>query len=178
MRNDGRNDHRVAWAVGILTISLVSLCGLLASGCGTGKSASGLGNAKAEIIQPEIKIEQVSNVPPVAQHLAGPLSVQYRVRVANKSAETIILKRVSVQSLGAGAYRLDQTARSINLKIEPEHFEYANFWVAAFIDDPTVFGANGPVTLRGIAQFDSGVGQFQTTFIQQVHEFTGQTPVQ
>ncbi|HYM60028.1 MAG TPA: hypothetical protein VEZ11_03955 [Thermoanaerobaculia bacterium] len=153
------------------------MCGLLAAGCGTARSTSGLGNAKAEIIQPEIRIEQISDVPPVAQHLSGPLSVRYRMQVANKSAETIILKRISLQSLGAGAYRLDPTARPFSLKIEPEHFEVAEFWVPAFIDDPTVYGANGPVTLRGVAQFDSGIGQFQTTFVQQVHEFTGKTPV-
>jgi hypothetical protein len=45
--------------------------------------------------------------------------------------------------------------------------------VPAFISEEfgaTVYGANGPVTLRSVAHFDSPVGQFDHITVQQVHE--------
>lgn len=140
------------------------------AGCASSKSESGLGNAKVKLIEPEIAFTQANYLPPVAKDMTGAIPVHYAVRVANKSGEPITLTRIDVQSLGAGAYTLASQSRPFKTKIAPDHFEIVDFWVPAYIGDVTVYGANGPVTLRAVAHFDSPVGQFDTITVQQVHE--------
>ena len=140
------------------------------AGCASSKSESGLGNAKVKLIEPEIAFTQTNYLPPVAKDMAGAIPVHYAVRVANKSGEPITLTRIDVQSLGIGAYTLASQSRPFKTKIAPDHFEVVDFWVPAYIGDVTVYGANGPVTLRAVAHFDSPVGQFDSIVVQQVHE--------
>ena len=140
------------------------------AGCASGKSDSGIGNAKVKLIEPEIAFTQTNYLPPVAKDITGLVPVHYAVRVANKSGEPITLTRVDVQSLGAGAYSLASQSRPFKTKIAPDHFEIVDFWVTGYIGDVTVYGANGPVTLRAVAHFDSPVGQFDSIVVQQVHE--------
>jgi hypothetical protein len=147
----------------------LSLTAALA-GCASSRSESGLGNAKVKLIEPEVTFTQTSLVPQVARDVTGNIPVHYQVRVANKSGEPITLTRIDVQSMGAGAYGLAPQSRPFKQKIDPDHFEVVEFWVPAFINDATIQGANGPVTLRAVAHFDSPVGQFQSIVIQQVHE--------
>ena len=66
-----------------------------------------------------------------------------------------------------GAYSVEQTSRPFSLTVKPDAFETADFWVPA-VADSTILGANGPVTMRVIAHFDSPVGQFDEIVIQQV----------
>jgi hypothetical protein len=140
------------------------------AGCASSKSESGLGNAKVHLIEPEIAFVQTNYMPPVATQITGPIPVHYQVRVANKSGEPITLTRIDVQSLGAGAYALREQSRPFKTKIAPDHFELVELELRGFISDPTVYGANGPVTVRAVAHFDSPVGQFDSIIVQQVHE--------
>jgi len=147
----------------------LALTALLA-GCTSSTSDSGLGRATANLVQPELTFQQVSIVPQVARHVTGNVPVHYRVRVANKSAEPITLTRIEVRSIGMGAYTLNPQSHPFKKMVAPDHFEVVDFWLPAVIDDPTVYGANGPVTLRAVAHFDSPVGQFDQVVIQQVHD--------
>jgi len=140
------------------------------AGCASSKSESGLGNAKVQLIEPEMTFTQVNLVPQVARYITGAVPVHYQVRVANKSGEPITLTRIEVQSMGIGAYTLPSQTRPFKVRIAPDHFEIVQFWVPAVIEDATVYGANGPVTLRAVAHFDSPVGQFESITVQQVHE--------
>ncbi len=146
---------------------------LFSTACGSMKSDSGLGNAKVDIVRPVVAISQLSNLPLAARHIEGNLPVQYRLRVANKAAKTITLKNVSVQSMGYGAYNVDLTSRPFKAQIAPDQEGAVDFWVPAYIDSASLVGANGPVTLRVTAQFDSPLGQFQQTVVQQVHSMPG-----
>ncbi|HEY3054136.1 MAG TPA: hypothetical protein VGK04_12190, partial [Thermoanaerobaculia bacterium] len=74
---------------------------------------------------------------------------------------------------GYGAYNVTQTSRPFKTLIQPDHTEAVQFWVPAYIDNASLVGANGPVTLRVVAQFDSPVGQFQQIVVQQVNATTG-----
>ena len=140
------------------------------AGCASSRSDSGLGHTKVDIIEPELTFTQTSLVPQVARDITGNIPVHYQVRVANKSGEPITLTRLDVQSVGVGAYALRPQSRPFKQTIAPDHFEIVEFWMPAIIEDATVYGANGPVTLRAIAHFDSPVGQFDHVTIQQVHE--------
>jgi len=151
------------------TIVALVLAAALA-GCASSTSESGLGHARVNLIEPEVTFTQTNVVAEVARDITGNVPVRYQVRVANKSGEPITLTRIDVQSLGAGAYTLIPQSRPFKQKIAPDHFEVVEFWAPAYIGDPTVYGANGPVTLRAVAHFDSPVGQFQSIVVQQVHE--------
>jgi hypothetical protein len=154
---------------------------LFASGCASSQSASGLGNTKVDIIKPELKIIQLNTVASAARYESGPMPVHFALRVVNRSAEPIILTRVQVQTVGQGAYTISEGAGStasqaFKKEVKPDHFEVVDFWVPA-VAMSTINGANGPVTVRCIAHFDSPVGQFQEIVIQQVHDVVGgQTP--
>jgi len=140
------------------------------AGCASSRSESGLGQAKVNLIEPEVTFTQTNLVPQVARGVTGGVPVHYEVRIANKSAEPITLTRIEVQSMGYGAYELSPQSRPFKQKIAPDHFEVVEFWAPATIEDPTLYGANGPVTLRAVAHFDSPVGQFQQVVVQQVHD--------
>lgn len=160
---------RLAAALFLLTLT--------AAGCASSHSDSGLGAAKVKIADPEVLIRQISTVPSAARHVEGGVPVRYVVRVENHAGDPITLKRIDAISIGEGAYRLPNVSRPFNKKIEPEHYETVDFWAPAFIDDATVVGANGPVTLRITTYFDSPVGQFQNVVVQQVHEDLGDANV-
>jgi len=151
------------------TIVAVVLTAALA-GCASSQSESGLGHSKVKLTEPELTFVQTSVVPQVARNITGSLPVHYKVRVANRSGEPITLTSIQVQSMGYGAYVLSPQSRPFKQKIAPDHFEVVEFWVPAEIEDPSLYGANGPVTLRAIAHFDSPVGQFDQVVVQQVHD--------
>ena len=145
--------------------SLLVFAAVVLAACSTMKSDSGLGNAKLNLTSPEIYRSQLSSVPPSARHVEGGLPVQYKLRVANKSGETITLKRITVQSMGVGAYDVPPTSRPFSTVIQPDQYQEVDFWIPANVSDATVVGANGPVTLRATLQLDSPVGQFQEVVV-------------
>lgn len=154
-------------------VSPVVLVALAA--CSSMQSDSGLGNTKVKIIHPEVVLTQLSAVPSAARHVEGGLPIQYRLRVSNRAGDPITLKQVTLQTMGAGAYTINPTSRPFKETIQPDQFATVDFWVPATTED-TILGANGPVTLRATAQFDSPMGQFNETVVQQVNGMTGQSP--
>jgi hypothetical protein len=146
---------------------------LIVSGCSTMQSDSGKGRAKVAVPEPALQIQQLSTVPSAAQHIEGVLPVQYALQVVNNAAEPITLKQVSVVSMGYGAYNVPQTSQAFKSVIEPQQSQVVDFWVGANIKTTSLVGANGPVTLRVTAIFDSPDGQFQKIVVQQVNANTG-----
>lgn len=141
---------------------------LFLAACSTMKSDSGMGNIKVDIIHPDIAISQLTSVPAAAEHMQGAVPIRYRIRVANRSSQTITLKRVGMQSIGYGAYSIAPTSQSVALKVDPDNSQSVDVWVPANVDFDTTLGANGPVSIRLTLQFDSPVGQFQEMVVRQV----------
>lgn len=123
----------------------------------------------ANLISPDIRIQQISATPTAARHVSGPLPVAFRVEVFNNSGEPLTLTRVRVESVGEGAYNLLSSSQAFDARIAPDRGVSVEFWTSA-IGQNTIMGNNGPVTIRGIAYFDSPVGAFQKIFIQQVND--------
>ncbi|MEO8032807.1 MAG: hypothetical protein ABI837_00100 [Acidobacteriota bacterium] len=144
---------------------------LLVTGCASSQSDSGMGNAKASIVEPEITITQVSTVSEVARNITGGFPVKFQMKVENKAKHPITLKRVELQSVGYGAYDLGPSSIPFQKEIASDGEAIVEFFIPAHVTDATISGANGPVTLRAVAQFDSNQGQFQHMWVQQVHEF-------
>jgi hypothetical protein len=145
---------------------------LLLAGCASMQSDSGKGATKVDIAKPELQIRQLSSVPVAARHVEGSLPIQYALAVLNHAGEPITLKSVNVVSMGMGAYDVPSTSRPFKTLIQPEQTSSVDFWIPANVSN-TLVGANGPVTLRVTAFFDSPVGQFQQVVVQQVNANTG-----
>ena len=146
---------------------------LVLTGCSSMQSDSGMGRAHVKVAEPELRIAQLSSVPVAARHVEGGLPVQYALRVVNHAGEPITLKQVNIVSMGYGAYDVPSVSRPFKAVIQPEQSQIVDFWVPASITNVSLVGANGPVTLRVTAYFDSPVGQFQQVVVQQVNASTG-----
>lgn len=134
--------------------------------------ASGTPRTKANLIAPDLAIRQIGGVGAVSRHLSGPISVNLEVDVLNKSAETIRLERIELQSIGSGAYTVSQQSRPFNQEIAPNSVERVRFFVPAQAEG-TISGANGPVTVRVTAYFDSPAGQFREIYMRNINDQLG-----
>ena len=152
----------------LLLIVVVTL-----AACASMKSDSGKGSAPANVVKPEVQISQMSEVPVAARNVTGGIPIQYAVAVLNHASTPITLKQLSVVSMGYGAYDVPSTSRPFNTAILPDQTQVVDFWVPANIQTSSLVGANGPVTLRLTAIFDSPEGQFQHIVVQQVNATTG-----
>jgi hypothetical protein len=132
--------------------------------------------AKGPVASPQIRIAQISGIPAAARGVSGSIPVRYAVRVTNTATETITLRRLTVQSIGSGAYNLGGTSLPYSEEIVAGAAREVEFWASAFVSDPTILGANGPVTLRVIAHFDSPNGEFDEVVVQQINSMSGQEP--
>ena len=155
-----------------VAVSLTTLLLIAAAGC---KSSSGTG--LANIPEPDVVIAQTSSVASAARHVTGGTPVQLLVQITNNATQPITLRRVQAQSVGSGAYTItenmsDVSAHPFDVLIPPTATRTVSFWVAAIAND-TIIGANGPVTLRMITNFDSPAGKFRSIVVQQVHESLG-----
>jgi hypothetical protein len=125
-------------------------------------------SSKAPLDEPQIQITQLSNIGEAARHMTGAISVRYRVDVENRASTPITLKRIDIVSIGAGAYNLRPTSVPFGEQLNPGESRSVQFWAPASIDDPTILGANGPVTLRLTVYYETPGGTAQTIVVQQV----------
>ena len=102
--------------------------------CASMKSESGLGAAKVDVVEPDIQLVQLSSIPSAARHVTGGLPIQFGVRVTNRAAHPILLKRVAVVSMGDGAYNLAQSSHPFKIWIAPAEAGEVKFWAPANID--------------------------------------------
>ena len=131
--------------------------------------ASAARDAKeARLDEPQIRITQISNIAEVARHVTGAISVQYRVDVENRARTPITIRRIDIVSLGSGAYNLRSTSVPFSEQLNPGESRPVQFWAPASIDDPTILGANGPVTVRVTLYYETPAGMAQTIVVQQV----------
>ena len=119
--------------------------------------------------EPDIHISQISNLAEAAAHTTGSISVHYQVDVANHTTVPITIKRIDVISLGEGAYTLRPSSYPFDAALRPGDTTSLQFWAPAVIADPTIIGANGPVSLRITTQYDTPSGHSQSVVVQQVH---------
>jgi hypothetical protein len=150
---------------------------LLVAGALAGCASSADSGPTAESLQlsePEVLIAQLSNVGEAARHMSGGIPVQFRVQVTNPAATEIRLERIDLVSIGAGAYDLPNASHPVNIVVAPQATQSVDFWAPANISDVTVYGANGPVSIRVTSYFNSAKGKFTHTTVEQVHtNFSG-----
>ena len=123
---------------------------------------------KSNLPEPTIVLNQLSRVGDPTRDLTGPVSVQFQVTVTNNATQPIELRRVDLQSIGFGSYNISAN-HPFQLSIAPGATESATFWASGSIQNASMNGANGPVTLRTSLQFDSAAGAFQSTVVRSVN---------
>ena len=133
--------------------------------------------ATAPVTSPQIRIVQTSGIPAAARYVAGSIPLRYAIRVKNQATEPITLKSITLQSIGSGAYELRSQSKPFNEQIAPADLREVEMWSTGSVADPSILGANGPVTIRVIAHFDSPKGEFDEIVVQQVNALgSGQEP--
>ena len=141
------------------TVSMLAAL-LLALGCASSGAPPGP--------EPDVTLIQLSRVPEGTQYDTGPITTHYAVQVKNTMAEPLQLRRVTVLSIGGGSYTLPSYSQGFNETIASGETKNVDFWAPARVSMETVAGANGPVTLRGTLQFDSGSRKFQKIVVQNI----------
>ncbi|HUP64555.1 MAG TPA: hypothetical protein VM557_04680 [Thermoanaerobaculia bacterium] len=138
---------RIAGTLVLLTLAL---------GCSSSKLPGGME-------EPEIQVAQVGDYT-FSLRYRGPITVGLRLAVANPSEEPILLKQVSFANIGEGAYFVRTEPHYINQEIPPGKTLITDLSIPAFsVGGPT--SSRYPVTLRGMAYFESDLGNFQRSFI-------------
>jgi hypothetical protein len=136
--------------------------------------ASWSDHSTVQLLAPELSIEQIGRTTYSGRDArqrpnVGAAPVNLRVLIQNRSAEPITLTRLQLESVTQGAYTVNESNNPFNVAIAPEQIGEVAFWVPTVVED-TIAGAQGPVTLRVVAYFDSPTGQFRKIFIRTVND--------
>jgi hypothetical protein len=145
---------------------------LLTIGCATSDDSISATSSPASPNDPEVTLVQLSHVAAGTEYDAGPVSAHFRVDVRNPAETPIHLDRVSVQSIGGGAYDLPAYSQGFDVTIAPKESRSVDFWARANVANPTVSGANGPVTIRATIEFNASGAKFQKIVMQNISSAT------
>ncbi len=148
---------------------MLVLAAILLASCASSKS-----NSNSKIADPGIGIEQVVG-PADLGYPYGPMEVKYNIAVQNNAGVPITLTRVDIRSdpgaSGSGAYTLRRDFYNFHQEIPPNSIGVVTFWAKAY-----AFGRNmrdtEPVTVRGVAYFDTPAGPTQKIFIRQLGQYS------
>ncbi|MDQ6800808.1 MAG: hypothetical protein M3041_08225 [Acidobacteriota bacterium] len=144
---------------------------LLTTALFTSCASSQQADSKPKHPEPAIGLEQAVG-PAQLGYPYGPIEIKYDMAIQNNSAETITLVRVNLQSInpGGGAYSLRRDFYNFKQAIPPNSIGVVSFWAKAFSWGRGPREAE-PVSVRGIAYFESAAGSFQKVFIRELSQY-------
>jgi hypothetical protein len=121
----------------------------------------------ARLLQPDLQLIQISG--PADQGFPpGLFQVRYGVRIKNNSGEPLTLRHIELEPMGdGGPYVLRKELYNFNNTIAPGQSTEFAFWANAFSTGTfRSVDAYAPVSVRGIASFDSPAGQVRKIFLK------------
>jgi len=135
-------------------------------------SCASSNSSKPKVPEPGIGIEQTVG-PAQLGYPYGPIEVKYDLGVQNNAPETITLIRVDIQSINpsGGAYTLRHSFYNFKQAIPPNSIGVVSFWARAF-SWGRGFRESEPVSVRGVAYFESATGTFQKVFIRELSQYS------
>src|SRR3954447_24985799 len=144
--------------VALLAIALVT-------GCASSQSSSSTA--------PPLKVSLLQRGTPAADvyYFRGPINIEYDLAVANPTNDQYTLRRLDIQSIGQGAYRIRTGAQPMNQRISPNgttsvHLSTWGQSTGGFMSSAE------PVSVRVIAQFAAPNGKsFQKVFTETLSQF-------
>jgi hypothetical protein len=141
----------VAAAVCVLALSCSS-----STSSGTGK-----------VPLPDIRFVQLVG-PEQLNWPSGEFEVKYGLRIQNHADEQITLSHIDLTpSSSEGAYVVRQRRYMIGQKISAQGSQDVEFWAKAWSAERARYniGAQSPITVRGVAFFNSATGSFRRVFV-------------
>ena len=135
-------------------------------------SCASSNTSKVKVPEPGIGIEQTVG-PAQLGYPYGPIEVKYDLGVQNNAAETITLIRVDIQTINpaGGAYSLRHSFYNFKQAIPPNSIGVVSFWAKAFSWGRGLRESE-PVSVRGVAYFESASGTFQKVFIRELSQYS------
>lgn len=117
---------------------------------------------KAKLLEPDVEMYQVVG-PADLNYPRGSIEVQFALRIANNSSETIKLRQVDMTPVGLGGpYEIVRRTYFFNQEIAPNASKDVAFWARAEAEgDAFATDANAPVSLRAVAVFESSSGRMR-----------------
>ena len=126
---------------------------------------------KADVAAPEFEIEQTFG-PGDVGYPDGPLDVKYELRIHNRSTVPMTLKRLSLRTVNpaGGAYTLTPPLEhTFNVPIPPNGEKTVELWAHARSYGVSMRDRE-PVTLKGVAYFDTPQGYVNQPIIQELQQ--------
>lgn len=139
----------------------VATC-VLALSCSS-SSSSGVG----KVPLPDIRFVQLVG-PEQLNWPSGEFEVKYGLRIQNHADEQITLSHIDLTpSSSEGAYTIRQQRYMIGQKISAQGSQDVEFWAKAWSEERARYniGAQAPITVRGVAFFNSATGPFRRVFV-------------
>jgi hypothetical protein len=145
------------------TLALLAIAVL--AGCAS--SAATSSNA------PPLQLTLLQRGAPAADvfYFRGPVNIQYDLAIKNPTNDQYTLRRLDIQSIGQGAYRVRTGSQPMAQKVNPNgtttvHLSTWGQSTGGFIS------SGEPVTVRVIAQFETPGGKsFQRVFTETLSQF-------
>ncbi len=127
--------------------------------------------SKQNIPEPGIGIEQVVG-PGDLGFPYGPIEVKYNFAVQNNAPISITLTRIDIQSdnPAGGAYTLRRNFYNFHQEIPPNSVGVVTFWAKAMSWGRSMRDTE-PVTVRGVAYFQTANGTTQKIFIRELSQY-------
>jgi len=127
---------------------------------------------KSNLPEPGIGIEQVVG-PADLGYPYGPIEVKYNLAVQNNATIPITLTRVDIRSddPAGGAYSLRRNFYNFHQVIPPNSVGVVTFWARAMSWGRGMRDTE-PVTVRGVAYFQTPTGTTQKVFIRELSQFS------
>jgi hypothetical protein len=119
----------------------------------------------------QVTLLQRGTAAPDVYYFRGPVNIQYDLAVKNPTNDQYTLKRLDIQSIGQGSYRIRTGSQPMNQKIDPNgttsvHLSTWGQSTGGFIS------SGEPVSVRVIAQFAAPNGKsFQKVFTETLSQF-------
>lgn len=119
---------------------------------------------------PLVSIKQMSAVAPLRITVEGGLPVEYEIEITNPFEHSVTLTSIEVETIGdSGAYTMKRVRHAFSQDIAPHAIATVGFraWVQTLLESETGV-VSSPVSVRGIARFNSTAGKTQTAFAARV----------
>lgn len=120
--------------------------------------------ARVNLLKPDIAIGQVP-IPVFLLERPGSISVTYQMQISNPSSEPVTLRRLDLQTVGSSPYALRRLPLLFNQLVRPNETVVVTFDAWGYARGGRI-GASEPVTVRGIAYFETPSGTVQRVFMQ------------
>jgi len=129
-----------------------------------------VGCASSQAVSPLVSIKQMSVVAPLRLQVEGGLPVEFQIEITNPFDHPLTLTSIEVETVGlSGAYAMKRVRHAFSQNIAPHAIATVGFraWVQTLQETDTGT-VSSPVSLRGVARFNSAAGNTQTAFAARV----------